>query len=299
MEYKTLDTKEIQTLREMSEKDYDIAIELVGKINRSAKQFFSEACKSESLKKGLIYDSPNNIGAFSVIEKEDFIVSHVAFQEDINQQEILYEMYGLLESVIKEKGNKDLYLNIYNKNPSIVEFFRQYNFKKDTSGIQYRYSFNENDYSNNLENSNLQFRKYESDRNDEYINLLDEAFKPLDTACNIEPYYHKRNRENVVKWLQRVDESDEFGTLWDKERLVSLYIVSNEYIHTLATDPIYQGLGYGSILLDYCMNKLFQKGYKEIYLNCLDENTQAHSFYRKNGFEETGWYIENTYCPLG
>jgi len=183
-------------LREMEIKDYELTSELIGKINRSAGQIFTEANNNNEIKKGLIFRFLNNKGVFTIIEKEDFIVSHIAFEEDIQDNETLNEIHKGLKEVIEEKSEKDLYLNIYGKNPSIISYFRQYGFKKDSSGIQYKYKIKEENLKKHESESKLEFRRYESELDDTYIELLDEAFRPLHIACNIELYPWKRDKES-------------------------------------------------------------------------------------------------------
>lgn len=57
--------------------------------------------------------------------------------------------------------------------------------------------------------------------------------------------------------------------------------------------PEYTRRGYGSMLLKKSVDELRQKGYEQILLWVLEDNTSARLFYEKNGFTANGEYLDD------
>lgn len=57
--------------------------------------------------------------------------------------------------------------------------------------------------------------------------------------------------------------------------------------------PEYMGKGYGRVLLQAVVDKLAGMGCRDILLWVLAENERAKRFYEKNGFAESGAYLDD------
>lgn len=58
--------------------------------------------------------------------------------------------------------------------------------------------------------------------------------------------------------------------------------------------PEYMGKGYGTLLLQAAVEELRKSGYPEVFLWVLEENHRARAFYEKNGFVQSGRYLDDT-----
>ncbi|WP_369011131.1 GNAT family N-acetyltransferase [Paenibacillus sp. MER TA 81-3] len=47
-------------------------------------------------------------------------------------------------------------------------------------------------------------------------------------------------------------------SFWLNQNLIGAYIISGTYIRDMVVDPDYQNRGYGSIILDHCINHLLK-----------------------------------------
>ncbi len=56
--------------------------------------------------------------------------------------------------------------------------------------------------------------------------------------------------------------------------------------------PEYWGSGIGEELFNWGMNEIMRKGYKNVILWVLEENTRARRFYEKHGFSHNGCSID-------
>jgi RimJ/RimL family protein N-acetyltransferase len=127
----------------------------------------------------------------------------------------------------------------------------------------------------------------------------DEAFKPLDLACGLEPYGSSNTyRDECITFMRKKDEEGNFCAFWKEGALVGLYLLSNDWIHTIAVHPGFQNQGLGSDMLHHAIHRLLQeKNYPEVYLNCIEINEKGLHYYKKNGFEVVGYVSEHTYRP--
>lgn len=72
------------------------------------------------------------------------------------------------------------------------------------------------------------------------------------------------------------------------------------YIGLFMVDREYQGKGIGSRILSECIGFLQEKGVERIQLAYAKGNPQSESFWKKNGFHETGREYENEgYIAVG
>ena len=57
--------------------------------------------------------------------------------------------------------------------------------------------------------------------------------------------------------------------------------------------PQYMGKGYGKLLLSAAVRELAHLGFRDIFLQVLEDNLRARKFYEKEGFEFSGNYLDN------
>lgn len=81
-----------------------------------------------------------------------------------------------------------------------------------------------------------------------------------------------------------------FLLLKEDERLlgaaVYMQIFDESELLTIAVDPVYQGQGYGKLLLNELLARLARNGAERLFLEVRVSNTRAHSLYLSAGFEE-------------
>jgi putative acetyltransferase len=87
------------------------------------------------------------------------------------------------------------------------------------------------------------------------------------------------NNYDVVKNVY-IPAADTFVYDDGQEIIGFISIINNEFIGALFIDIDYQGLGIGSKLIDYVINK-----YKKLELAVYKENQDAVEFYKKKGFK--------------
>ncbi len=68
------------------------------------------------------------------------------------------------------------------------------------------------------------------------------------------------------------------------ERIIGFSITNDSLLHLIMIDTVFQDKGYGSNLLAYIENNLFDE-YATIHLQSFKENTQAVRFYLKNNWK--------------
>ncbi|QSX05112.1 GNAT family N-acetyltransferase [Sedimentibacter sp. zth1] len=279
----------------LTKEEKSFATYIVRKINRSAKELFEQAYEKQFLKECLIYDDKDNRGVMTIIESDDYFSCQVSFERDVNSFNIIKTIHDKLKNIISLKGTKDLYLNINGYNTIIINYFRNYGFVQDSLGFEYSMSKTTEklkELSNFKLNDNLEFKKFKDNYAQDYLILLEDAFKEQDIACN-EEY---KLGESTILWLKKANERNGFGALWKGDCLIGFYVLENEYISNIAILSKYKGKGYGTVILNHCLKDIFiNKKYEETYLYTYAINTKAQKLYLKNGFEVSAFYSENTY----
>ena len=90
-----------------------------------------------------------------------------------------------------------------------------------------------------------------------------------------------------------LDNCETVFTAWDNEQLVGLVNAIDDgeltaYVHYLCVNPVYQGQGIGSLLLD----KIKEKYKDYLYIIVIAENEGLIKYYSKNGFQQgDGSYV--------
>lgn len=279
-------------LKQMKPEDYQFVVSLVSKINRSALSIFKEAYDEGIVTTALVYQSDANEGYFGIIESEDFIVVHLSFQQDEQDEQAFAEVQKHIDGVIARRGERDIYLNGNGHNPSIISYFRARGFVEDTVGYEFRYLAADI----RIPENQFEIRKFEKEHADLYLELMDEAFAPLDRACNNEPNSMRRNRDAYIEALEKIDGMDNFRAFWLEDQLIGVYLIKGDILNILAVHPECQNQGYGEIMLYFWLDQMFNdKKLPEVYLYVIEKNQGAYRFYKRHGFEQTGYYMENTY----
>lgn len=285
-------------LRRSIKRDLDKIENMLRKIHIDAVKLFKESQNINSKTKNYtyIYKDESNYGIFSTLEAKEFTVSYVSFENDLKHDDVLKEIHTYLKDIIKKRGKKDLYLNIYQNNESIINYFRNYGFKKDTTGFEFRYSSSKP--ISFLMPLNIKIRGYEEEKLNKYINVFDNAFNSLNLQENQEIDYYKNHRDSAKKMFLSSDKRGDFAAFWKNDNLLGISIIKDEYIQYIAVDREFQNKAYGTLILNYCLDKLINERKKsQVILKALACNSGAHRFYLRNGFQITGEYAEHTYKP--
>ena len=111
------------------------------------------------------------------------------------------------------------------------------------------------------------------------------------------PYHEQWSTSDVAEML---------WTLWQKEpetcfclewkgAVVGFVICSTvgrfrASVEELALHPIYQGRGWGRLLMDHCMDIFRQRGFPRVDLMA-NVAAPAHAFYRRLGFRQSNHYV--------
>lgn len=280
---------------ELTRQEKSLAIYMLSKINRSAKEIFEQAYENQFLKECFIYDDKDNRGIVTIIEDEGYYSIQVSFERDINSYNIIKPVHDKIKSIISIKGNKDLYLNINAYNATVINYFRNYGFVQDSCGFEYRMNKTAekiNELYNFKLAEGLSFRKFENSEAQNYLNLIEDSFMEQCLMCGEK----SELGENTVLWLKKANEKNEFSALWKDDCLIGMYVLDKEYISNIAILSEYKGKGYGTVILNHCLKDIFiNKEYNDTYLYVYAVNIKAQKMYLKNGFEVSAFYSENTY----
>ena len=77
----------------------------------------------------------------------------------------------------------------------------------------------------------------------------------------------------------------------DSEYVPIKWLTKNEnniYVHRLATDPIFWGLGNGKKLMDFAEDFAKNHNYNSVRLDTFSQNKRNHRFYESRGYKRLG-----------
>lgn len=274
-------------LREFTKKDYQFSISMISKINHSACEYFEHAYKTDKIIKFKVNDK----GVVVFIEEEEFFICQVSFLDDVYDENIIESIENEINYISNFK--KSLFLNMNNENQNIVKYFLNNNFIPDMFGIEFR--FDKENYQKTNKDDSIMFAKLDESKMDEYIHLLDEAFNPIDAKKGIVNHFSK-NKEQTTRDLILDNNYNNFKAMFYKGELIGMCILYENYIKDLVIKPIMQKKGFGKLLLNECLDILFnERGNNCVYLRTETTNENAINFYLSNGFQITGNFAETTY----
>lgn len=81
------------------------------------------------------------------------------------------------------------------------------------------------------------------------------------------------------------------STEMDSEYVPIKWLTKNEnniYVHRLATDPIFWGLGNGKKLMDFAEDFAKNHNYNSVRLDTFSQNKRNHRFYESRGYKRLG-----------
>lgn len=116
-------------------------------------------------------------------------------------------------------------------------------------------------------------------KNTDIDKLMDIWLESTVKAHNFIPIKYWQNNYKVVK-DEYIPMSDTFVYEEEGEIKGFVSIIDNEFIGALFVDVKFQGMGIGSRLIDYSIEK-----YKKLTLAVYKENKKSVEFYTRKGFE--------------
>lgn len=286
--------------RELTEKDIPWAEEMLGRINRSARELFHNAYLNGNLVKAHRYEYDDNIGIVSVLQGEDYYSVQISFQQDVHRYDVIHEIEQEIREVLTVRGTRDVYLNVNGYSVILCNVLMNLGFVRDALGFEFVLQKPEDEtgtYEVAQNTSELFVDCYKEEHAWKYLCLLDDAFRRQNMECGQEQDVYKNVYAEYQKnKMKQASEAGDFFAFWLNEELVGLCFFDENYLDTIAIAPEFEGKGYGSKIMEFCIqDRWYVKKYSEIYLHTYEQNRRAQKLYLKYGFKLQGFYSENTF----
>jgi len=248
--------------------------------------------------KSLIKDFEDALEDNKIIFTKYFInYGSIVIYFDSNKVVYIFAFKKIKESIlefVKQCFEKYKYLIegreyeiIVNDEQEIIDIFLDKDLKICDSGSEYRLR-NLSKETNLLD---LEVGKYDQDRIDEYIEVIDNAFNPLRKRMGKSLNYRKTHYKESVEKLNSSAIKKNLFIFTKSKEIVGICFLNANIIDTLVINPKFQGKNYGSVILNYIAHIIInKKRYKDVYLYVVTENEKAHKFYIKNGYELNAKY---------
>lgn len=122
---------------------------------------------------------------------------------------------------------------------------------------------------------------YEDKFFNQYLELLNEAFYPLQVENDIKPYIIQETQE-FREYLSNA--SDEFRLSVEGSKLIGVVQVTNDHVSRAMVLKEARGKGLGSELIKYATNRILDSGYSIPKLYIIDTNNGARRLYESIGY---------------
>lgn len=281
-----------------SEKYIDKTHLLLSKIGPNAEFRFKNRFTTKNEYNTILIINTDVIGLLFVFRMEKSTEIYISFTEDRLNKFVLKNIEQLIIEEIKISSGKKVNISVNSINIACIDLVSNMSFQLTSSAYILRLQDLSYSSSDNflLKTSKYSFRQYQDDKIDEYLHLLDQAFKELLVKNNKPLNPFKKHKEHFRKNFTTANNNGDFFTLWKDDTLIGLYLIEDKYIDYLAIHPKYQSHGLGSFLLHHCINTMNRHNpEQEILLTVQKANTEAIRFYKKNGFKKYSHYSEYDY----
>ena len=280
------------------EEDYDVIVNLLRKIYWEAAARFQDAHGTPFEIETWIFENSNNIGVQTILSGEDFVVSYISFENDPEDQAVLDALDGNLAPYIQDAETEALFVNINANNRSVVRHFHRPEFRKDKWALEF--TFAGDDWPRASSHVDLTKKGFRDEDFNDYLWLLDTAYRPVLLEDGLTPDPHRRNVKRAYSVLKSAHESGDFMTYWKGDSIVGLYLLSENNQLAIAVAPVYQGMGIGTAILSDVLERMVDEiRYKQILLYVSETNEIAIGLYVDPWFEKTGSHVDFTYLPSG
>lgn len=184
-------------------------------------------------------------------------------------------LYREMEELISETKPDFLctYMRVESENP--IGFAKKMEFQKwwGSPELVYRGGI--------FPKTDLEFVKYEDKLFDKFVKVVQDSYYELHKMNDIKPYLAS---EDSVKKFKLNNKNNVYLVL-ENDQIVASVTIGEGEIENLMVAPSYQGKGYGRKALQFGMNKMFDEGYKEIYICFVEGNEGAERLYTSLGFK--------------
>lgn len=285
--------------REMTDADLEFANDLLKRINHSAADVFNKSYINGTIRKKFVYEKDGNRGVFTIVKGNLFYSLQLSFEHDVSEYEDIKFIEAEFMDTLSIREREDIYVNFNGYNAALINYFMECGLERDSCGFEFHITADSEKVKMLKDftvRQGLTVKRYEEEHIIRYLKLLDEAFRKQQIECGEEQDVFSRNHEEKTVWLKGLSENNNFQAFWLENQLVGLYIVNENYLDIIAVHPDYEGKGYGSEILKYCVrDRVYEHEFDEVYLVTYYQNRKAQRLYLRNGFKIRGFYCENTY----
>jgi len=193
------------------------------------------------------------------------------------------EISTLLRSSIEKSHCETGVLFVRKKTPSLIAFL-EHTFHIAPSDELFFYeskkmAIHREQFNKQFESGVLEIRPYDDSYLDDCLRIGDESL----LFC-MPPSFRADEREHHQEQFRFYRGYLTFETFWNDDKLVGYYWNNKNEVDFIAVSPEYQRMGYGTIILNRAIEKIFEMTDNDIaWLIVSSFNEKACAFYVKNG----------------
>ena len=214
------------------------------------------------------------------------------------EDNFLFQMIdNILKELISLYPQKKILFYLPGENKNLINHIQGLGFKQDYLGYEFTLDTVHLKTELPFKQTPVFSRVYSEDCFEEYINLLDRAFNPLQIKSHSRTDYFKKNRENARQQMLDAARNKCFVAFWKNDKLAGLYYARENVLDIICVHPDLQDQGIGSFMLRNYVQDMASRKTKKLFLYVIHENEKAVHFYLKNGFRLNSFFCQNSYQP--
>jgi ribosomal protein S18 acetylase RimI-like enzyme len=233
-----------------------------------------------SIRKATYHDS-DNYGLFSASVYFDSLRIRIVFKHDVcveTTEQILADLRG----VANECDYDDVHIWCSNYNPHLVDALRA---RLGPDVDMYRadeMKYSRSNIERDVDSAPLTVRAFSDDMLDDALLLLDDSFQHLRGAHSF-----LSERDGFRTKFSGTGKS-RFEAFYLAGELVGFYYHNDAEMEYVAVATRHQGRGFGTLMLRRALVCIIGDSSRAPHLYCVEENTKALAFYRRNGWQTAG-----------
>jgi GNAT superfamily N-acetyltransferase len=250
-----------------------------------------EAQRDGTLRALHTHPGPDNPGAFTLIERPDFVVGYLSFAIDL-RDEFTPLILDAFQPYLMPGVNREVCFNVNGRNPRAIRLVQSMGFRLDMHGVKLAYR---GPRLPEPLHPAWRLAGYRPGTAPDFAMLLDRAYRPIFQSIDSLPDPHTRDLVRFTRDLEILETSGGVHSFWIGGRLAGVCLLRGDYIRDLAVDPACQNQGLGSAILAAVINDRLSHGAVEVRLDVALANTGAQRFYARHGFVEIGCFADHTF----
>lgn len=267
---------------------YEDILDLISDISPMARDYVENNYENTTILHA--YNSKEGKGVFLKVQSEDLCIYYANFPDDSS----LLPLSSINKELSTDSpSDLERCFNVHGRNKGIIELIQSKGYVLDMEGYILRHS---DPTPKDIDLGELKVGIFSPNMCEDFVKLFEEAYLKLNQENGWDTKSYSKNSDYYCRQFIKLQEKESKKSFWHQGTLVGCFIVDDNFITDIVVHPNFQGKGYGTLMLKYCISFMREKkDISDIYLRITKSNTGAKQLYERNGFAVISHFSEHTY----